>query len=115
MKVPAHQYSSTVAFYRDVIGLEAASNINPGSAGSTVFRFGDKNLWIDEVATLSQAEIWLEVLTDDLSVASDMFAANGCPRCDEIEPLPDGLSGFWISSPANIIHLVVGSGRDDDA
>jgi hypothetical protein len=27
-------------------------------------------------------------------------------RRDEIEPLPEGFKGFWISNPANIIHLI---------
>ena len=25
---------------------------------------------------------------------------------DEIEALPPGFKGFWISSPSNIIHLI---------
>ncbi|MGH2617936.1 MAG: hypothetical protein ACRDJC_22130 [Thermomicrobiales bacterium] len=32
----------------------------------------------------------------------------GVVRRDEIEPLPEGLEGFWISSPASIVHLVAG-------
>ncbi len=30
------------------------------------FEFGSKQLWIDKVARLSQAEIWLEIVTDDV-------------------------------------------------
>jgi hypothetical protein len=30
----------------------------------------------------------------------------GISKRDEIEPLPPGVKGFWISSPSNIIHLI---------
>jgi len=55
---------------------------------------------------ISQAEIWLEVVTDDLEGAAAHFEEHACTRRDEIEPLPEGFRAFWISSPANIIHLV---------
>ena len=110
MKVPTHEYDATVSFYRDILGLEMIeSMIGPGT-GSQVFRFGDKNLWIDKVATISQAEIWLEILSDDIPAASEYLRQQGCIRRDEIESLPDGFSGFWISSPANIIHLITEDG-----
>ena len=63
-------------------------------------------MWLDEVPHISQAEIWLEVITDDIERASKYFDQNQCVRRDEIEVLPDGLKGFWLSNPANIIHLV---------
>ena len=31
-------------------------------------------------------------------------------RCDDIEPLPPGFRGFWVSSPASIVHLVFEAG-----
>lgn len=66
-------------------------------------------LWIDRVTTVSQTEIWLEVITDDMDAAEEYLQTNEVVRCDEIEPLPEGFEGFWISSPANIIHLVTNS------
>ena len=30
----------------------------------------------------------------------------GVVRCDDIEPLPPGFRGFWVSSPVSIVHLV---------
>lgn len=104
MKVPAHQYDATVCFYRDVLGFRELTEFAP----DTVFEFGPNRLWIDRVPHLSQAEVWLEVLTDDLSAAAAHLAGAGVVRCDEIEPLPDGLQAFWISNPAAIIHLVHG-------
>jgi hypothetical protein len=48
----------------------------------------------------------LEVLTENIEDASKYFEKTGCIRRDEIEPLPEGLEGFWITNPANIIHLI---------
>ncbi len=102
MKVPPHLYEVTIEFYRDMIGLKEITQHAP----SIVFEFGSNNLWIDLVPGISQAEIWLEVVTDDLEAASATLAQAGIVRCDYIEPLPEGFQGFWISSPASIIHLV---------
>lgn len=106
MKVPAHEYEQTVAFYRDALGLPELDDSVPSSTESSRFAFGDKILWIDRVPGLSQAELWLEVVTDDVELAASHLEANGCARRDEIEPLPPGFRGFWVSNPANIIHLV---------
>lgn len=104
MKVPPHLVDDTVRFYQDVLGFKRIRDHEP----HVVFAFGDKNLWIDSVPTVSQAEIWLEVVTDNADAAADALARAGITRCDEIEELPDGLSAFWISNPASIVHLVVG-------
>ena len=106
IKVPVHEYDAMVHFYRDVLGLELADVVSDDSIESVTFRFGDKNLWLDKVSSISQAEIWLEIVTDDIEAAASYLAEQGCVRRDEIEPLPSGLKGFWISSPGNIIHLV---------
>lgn len=106
MKVPPHQWESTVKFYRDVLGLkmlEAEVTVHP----TVGFEFGSNQLWIDRVEGLSQAEIWLEITTSDLPAATDHLKAANIVRCDEIEPLPESFKGFWVSSPASIIHLVV--------
>lgn len=102
LKVPPHAYEATVGFYRDVVGLERLEEHLP----AVVFRFGSNQLWIDRMPGLSQAEIWLELVADDVAAAAEHLAAAGVVRCDEIEPLPEGFQGFWISSPASIIHLV---------
>ena len=108
MKVPAHEFESTVAFYREVLALTEIGP-PPRAGASPRFEFGDKVLWIDRVAGISQAEIWLEIVTDDVALASVHLEALGCARRDEIEPLPGGMQAFWISSPSNIIHLVSSS------
>ena len=107
MKVPPHQYEATIAFYRDVVGLKPFTTKAPAIG----FELGPNRLWIDEAPMLSQAEIWLELFTDDFPVAADHFAKAGVVRCDAIEPLGEGFRGFWIANPASIIHLV----REPDA
>lgn len=102
MKVPPHQFDATVAFYRDVLALEVLPELDPNIG----FAFGDKRLWIDSVPTLSQAEVWLEVVADDMQAAAAHLAAAGVVRCDAIEPLPPDVKGFWILSPSGIVHLV---------
>ncbi|RJF97424.1 hypothetical protein [Noviherbaspirillum saxi] len=102
LKVPPHLYEATIQFYRNVLGLKEITKHAP----SVVFEFGSNNLWIDRVPGISQAETWLEVVTDDIAAASEHLKAAGVVRCDEIEPLPEGLQAFWVSSPASIIHLV---------
>jgi len=102
MKVPPHQFDATVRFYRDVLGIQPLEELLP----SIGFAFGANRLWIDRVEGLSQAEIWLELVTDDVPAAAEHLGTAGAVRCDQIEPLPAGFEGFWIASPASIVHLV---------
>ena len=104
MKVPAHRFEACVAFYKDVLGLEEIAT----EGTSRTFRFGQARLWLDPCPQLSQAEVWLELVTDDTDAAAKHLAAAGVTRCDAVEPLPDGFDGFWIANPADIVHLVAG-------
>lgn len=106
VKVPPHTYEATVRFYRDVVGLKMLENHLPAVG----FEFGGNQLWIDRAVGLSQAEIWLELVTDDVQAASMHLEQADVVRCDEIEPLPERHEGFWIADPASII-LHVGSKR----
>ena len=107
MKVPPHQYEATIAFYRDVVGLRPFD----AKAPAIGFELGPNRLWIDEAPMLSQAEVWLELFTEDFDTAAAHFAEANVVRCDAIEPLGDGFRGGWITNPANIIHMV----REPDA
>jgi hypothetical protein len=73
--------------------------------------FGDKRLWIDREDQISQAEIWLEIVTNDVESAEKHLRNKGVIRRNRIEELPEGFEGFWITNPADIIHLV-SSDRD---
>jgi hypothetical protein len=106
MKVPPHQYEATVQFYRDVIGLKQLE----GYGSAVGFEFGSNHLWIDRVPGISQAEIWLELATNNTAKAAERLAAAGVARCDEIEKLPETMDAMWISSPSQIIHLVCNEG-----
>ncbi len=108
MKIPPHQFDATVAFYRDVLKLESLGRVG----ASETFAFGSMRLWLDPVPTVSQAELWLEILSDDVEGTAAHLAAAGVPRCDAIEPLPDGFQGFCTLNPAGIVHLVT---RPSDA
>lgn len=102
LKVPPHQYDSTVRFYRDVLGLPPVEGHEPAIG----FVFGACQLWIDRAPAMSQAELWLEVVTDDKEQAARHLEQAGIVRSDEIEPLGPDFRGFWVSSPSSIIHLV---------
>lgn len=102
MKVPPHLYETTIQFYRDVLGFKLITKHAPAVG----FEFGSNNLWIDSVPGISQAELWLEIITDDIEAAAQHLKMEEIVRCDEIEPLPEGFQAFWISSPSSIIHLV---------
>jgi len=107
MKVPSHEFEQVVEFYRDLIGLPEVERDSSGEAfPSVAFEFGDKRLWVDKIDHLSQAEIWLEIESEDIEGAANYFEGLGVARRDKIEPLPEGFKGFWIANPAGIIHLV---------
>ncbi len=103
MKVPPYQFAETVSFYKDILGLEEIDGATDDTVG---FKFGANNLWIDKVSAMSQAELWLQVVTNDTTAASAALNNAGITRCDDIEALADDFDGFWISSPAAMIHLI---------
>lgn len=76
MKVPYHQYEATVRFYREILGFEPVTG---PSGNATGFKFGDKNLWIDNVLGMSQAEIWLEVVTNNTVEAARILERPASP------------------------------------
>jgi hypothetical protein len=102
MKLPSHVFYQTVAFYKDVLRLP----IREEEDSSVIFEFGVQRLWLDRVDHFSQAEIWLELITNDVEAAAGYLDNTGTVRRDEIEPLPEGFDGFWITNPANISHLI---------
>jgi len=102
IKTPPGDYIRTVMFYRDTLGLEVLSEDDK----SVSFAFGANRLWIDKVEALSRAEVWLEVVANNVKSAEDRMARDGVRRCDEIERLPLDFDGFWIANPAGIVHLV---------
>ena len=107
LKTPAHEYQAVVTFYRDTLGLEQLPINEPDAFESISFAFGDKVLWVDRIDSLSQSEVWLELESSDVVAAQEYLLKKGCVIRNEIEQLPTTVNGFWLSSPSNIIHLVV--------
>ncbi|SRR5690606_14038637 len=106
MKLPKAQFDRTVAFYRDVLGMEVTEQDAAGVAQSVAVRFGPVTLWLDRVDNLAHADLWLELFTDDVGRATEHLAAHGVAVQDELEPLPAGLDAHWISNPAGVPHIV---------
>jgi hypothetical protein len=102
MKIPPFEYEATLSFYRDVIGLPLLDSYSPDN----VFQYGSNLLWLDCMPELEQTEVWLELLTPDTAVAAEHLSRSGVKRSDSVEVLPVGFDGFWIRSPASIVHLV---------
>lgn len=98
IKVPPHRWDETVAFYRDRIGRRVTRELS----ASIGFDFNGFTLWIDRVPQQSQADVWLELFSDDPDAA---LARLGSPQRDELEPL-DGVTGHWTSDPAGVVVLV---------
>ncbi|TDC61784.1 hypothetical protein E1200_28130 [Actinomadura sp. GC306] len=106
MKLPKAQFDRTVAFYRDVLGMEVTDQDAVGVAQSVSVRFGPVTLWLDRVDNYAHADLWLELFTDDVERATAHLAAHGVAVQDELEPLPAGLDAHWISNPAGVPHVV---------
>jgi len=106
IKVPVHEFEKMVTFYKVILGLKQKEASSPDEFDSVTFEFGDKNLWVDKISGISQAEVWLEIETDNSAEAKEYLKNQGCVIRDEIEPLPASFNGFWLSSPSNTIHLV---------
>jgi catechol 2,3-dioxygenase-like lactoylglutathione lyase family enzyme len=102
MKIPLAEYEATLRFYRDVVGLPLLDAYSPDH----VFQYGSSLLWLDSVPDIERTEIWLELLTPDTAMAGEHLARSGVERCDAVEPLPAGFDGFWIRSPASVVHLL---------
>lgn len=105
MKLPPHLFDGAVKFYRDTLGLAISDH-----GESKLVEFGPIRLWLDRCPQFSQAELWLEVVASDSDAAAQHLDGEKVVRCDPIETLPEGFRGFWITSPANIVHIVSESG-----
>ena len=106
MKVPPELFAQTVDFYQTILGLPLAQLEFTEKGDSVVFDFDGKNLWIDSREGISRAEIWLEIVADDVAAADRYLTSMGCERCDEVELLPEGFNGFWVRGPGSVIHLI---------
>lgn len=105
MKVPPHLFDATERFYVETLGFPVVERRET----SVAVAFGSNLLWLDRVPHATRAEVWLEVYTEDVDAAASHLEGHNVVRCDEVEPLPEGYPGFWITSPAQVVHLVTRS------
>jgi hypothetical protein len=110
MKIPKAKFDETLAFYRDTLGLKVTEETGAGTGGavskSASVEFGPITLWFDLVENYAQAELWLELFTDDLEHAIQHLAEHGVVTQDELEPFPAGLDAHWVTNPVGIPHVV---------
>ena len=135
IKCPHTKYESTVAFYREVLGLHVLHYCQ--SCCKIRWR-GSMSLWIDCVESLSSPAVWLEVSTADTNTAKaylkgrkrvtmrpEVFLDLPKPRTrvhtrtrtrthSQVETLPQGVDGFWISPPNDMVHLIRGEDGQDN-
>ena len=106
LKVPKIHFQKTVEFYRDVLGFDVVEDLEQATPSYTC-QFGPNRLWIDMVENYSQTDVWLEIKTPNLEKATEYLKQNNVPVRDELEPLPAGMKGHWISNPAGVVHLLI--------
>jgi len=96
-----------VRFYRDVVGFRELTNPTDGGPDSEGSSSGPCGCGIDRGVGVSQAELWLQLTTEDTTAAARHMAAAGVVRAATTSSLcRRGASALWISSPAPIVHLV---------
>lgn len=105
IKVPSNQWEETVAFYRDALGM-TAEIVKEGAL--VAFEFGSMTLWLDRTEKMAQAEIWLEVATEDAGEAERHLNGLGINRCSFPGKIGPDFDGFWVTSPTGNVHLVYG-------
>ncbi|KAJ9467984.1 hypothetical protein DIPPA_23048 [Diplonema papillatum] len=112
LKCPYPKFRSTVAFYRETLGLQV---VHFCKSCCKVIWNDELSLWIDRVDTFQHPVIWLEVST--ASTESARAYLKGRKRVSlrpEVEVLPPGVDGFWISPPNDMVHLIRGPDGQDD-
>lgn len=106
IKIPKSKYEATVVFYRDVLKLPIAEKAitNPTVSRTHEVKFGNNIVWLDCVDNYSHSEVWLELQTPDVAVATDYLKSKGTDTCDELEEIPEGM--HWITDPAGTVFIL---------
>lgn len=109
MKIPKHQYTDTVQFYRDVLLLEVEEKkINhPTVLQTHAVKFGGFTLWLDCVDGIDSSSLWLQITTPDVQAATDYLQSNGIRTFDELEQIPGDM--HWIKDPTGTVMLLKGT------
>ncbi|EON74844.1 hypothetical protein ADIS_4676 [Lunatimonas lonarensis] len=111
IKIPKANYEATVAFYRDVLGMEIEERpiSHPTISRTHRMKFGTNVLWLDCVDNYSRSETWLELTVEDVPKATVFLQNQGISPCDELEEIPENM--HWISDPAGNVFLLKSKGE----
>lgn len=106
LKIPKYKYDETVRFYKDVLKLEVREEeiSNPTVSRTHSVVFGSNMLWLDCVDNYTHSEIWLEINTSDVPMATEYLKENNIETKDEFEKIPD--DKHWITDPAGTVMIV---------
>ena len=107
LRCPSHKYESTVAFYRDILGLRLKQREHQREAIACCFEWSDDaNLTVVRIDKLTHPTIWLTVDATDLPQGQDIFEKSSLLRTDITETLPEGVEGFWSAPPNDMVHII---------
>jgi hypothetical protein len=100
IKIPKSKYEQTVEFYREILKLEVEekSISNPTVSRTHEVKFGPNIVWLDCVDNYTHSEVWLDLKTDDVTIAAAYLKSKGINTCDELEQIPEEM--HWIMDPA---------------
>ena len=106
IKIPKSKYDQTVAFYRDILKLEVEEKPidNPTVSRTHQVKFGNNVVWLDCVDNYTHSEVWLDLTTDDITIATEYLKSKGINTCDELEQIPEDM--HWIMDPAGTVFIV---------
>lgn len=103
LKIPKSKYDKTVAFYRDILGLDVEEKPidNPTVSRTHEVKFGKNIIWLDCVDNYTHSETWLQLTVPDVEEATNYLQSHGVETCDELEELPQNM--HWIMDPAGTV------------
>jgi hypothetical protein len=106
IKIPRCKYADTVKFYRDILKLDVEEQPidSPTVSRTHKVKFGANIVWLDCVENYTHSETWLELRTQDVSLAAEYLRANGVPTIDELERIPKDM--HWLMDPAGTVLLL---------
>ena len=112
IKCPATKYLSTVAFYRETLGLPI---LHYCPSCSKIKWSETTSLWIDCLPSLTSHSVWLEINTSSTEAArSYLKGRKRVSMRPDVEIIPPGVDGFWVSPPNDMVHLIRGPDGQDE-
>ena len=110
IKIPKSKYEETVMFYRDILKLQVSEKPidNPTVSKTHEVKFGNNTVWLDWVDNYTHSEVWLELNTPDVQLATEYLKSKGVNTCDELEKIPEDT--HWIMDPAGTVFILAKPG-----